>query len=133
MGSGTVLVVEDHHLVRDVIARSLGAAGFIVIEAENATSARAFVDSTTIDAAVLDIALTGDMNGLQLGHWIRYRYRLLPLVFVTGLSDWEMPAEVPLDQSTRLLRKPFGAREIAEAVRTMLVPRFGMGTLSKAE
>jgi two-component system OmpR family response regulator len=127
-----VLLVEDHRQVRQVMARALRNAGMTVIEAETAGGARDALDGVFIDAAVLDISLPGDMDGVQLGRWIRLRNRALPMIFVTGLTDWELPQDIPQDGHAVLLRKPFGAREIVAFVSRMLTPRFGESGLHPA-
>ena len=127
-----VLLVEDHRLVRHVMARALRGAGLVVIEAETAQRAREVLDGVHVDAAVLDVSLPGEMNGVQLGHWMRYRDPKLPMVFVTGLTDWEMRDAIPDDPLTRFLRKPFGARVIVDLVSSLLSPRHGIGGFQTA-
>lgn len=128
-----VLLVEDHHLVRHVVARSLRAAGFLVSEADNSDRASELVADATIDAAVLDVSLPGRMNGIQLGRWLRARQAALPLVFISGVTDWEIVDAIPDDPRSRFLRKPFGARVIVNLVSGLLADRYGMGTAQVAD
>lgn len=128
-----VLVVEDHQLVRHVVARSLRAAGYMVSEAGNSQRASEMVAEISIDAAVLDVSLPGNMNGIQLGRWLRSRQPGLPLVFMSGSSDWEVAEGIPDDPRSRFLRKPFGARVIVDLVSGLLSPRFGVGDMQQAE
>ncbi|MCX7380770.1 MAG: response regulator [Alphaproteobacteria bacterium] len=128
-----VLVVEDHHLVRHVIARSLRSAGFQVSEADHAERAAELLVDATIDAAVLDVSLPGSMNGIQLGRWLRARQAALPLVFISGMTDWEIVDAIPDDPRSRFLRKPFGARVIVDLVSGLLSDRYGMGAVQSAD
>lgn len=128
-----VLLVEDHHLVRHVIARSLRSAGFQVSEADHAERASELVVDASIDAAVLDVSLPGCMNGIQLGRWLRARQPALPLVFISGLTDWEIMDAIPDDPRSRFLRKPFGARVIVNLVSGLLSERYGMGAAQLAD
>ena len=121
-----ILLVEDHRQVRDVMARALRTAGFVVSEAEGAETARRIMGEERIDGAVLDISLGSDMNGLELGRWLRHCQPGIPIIFVTGLSEWELPEQAPQDGLTHMLRKPFGAREIVSFVAAMLAPRRGL-------
>ena len=125
-----VLLVEDHRLVRHVMARALRAAGYGVWEAENAGQA---LLPERVDAAVIDVSLPGGMNGLEFGRIARRRWAGMPIVFVTGLMDFELPEPVPQDRTTRLLHKPFGAREIVALVNALLTARFGRGDVPAAE
>ena len=127
-----VLVVEDHRLVRHVVARALRAAGHFVLEADSAEQALDVLDNAHIDAAVLDFSLPGDMNGLQLGRCMRYRDPRLPIVFVSGLTDWEIQDVIPTDPETRFLRKPFGARVIVDMVQGLLSARSGFSRVQPA-
>jgi two-component system cell cycle sensor histidine kinase/response regulator CckA len=118
--AGRILLVEDHRLVRHVIVRALRGAGFGVLEAENGDAARKVCEDVAFDAAVLDISLPGEMDGIALGRWIRRQHRLVPLVFVTGLTEWEMPTPQRGDPHVYFLRKPFGAKAIVEFVGAAL-------------
>jgi DNA-binding response OmpR family regulator len=118
--AGRVLLVEDHRLVRGVMVRALRSAGFGVLEAETGDAARQVVEDVSLDAAVLDISLPGEMDGIALGRWIRRRHALIPLIFVTGLTEWEMPTPTRGDPHVYFLRKPFGARAIIEFVGSAL-------------
>ena len=124
--------VEDHRLVRHVVARALRAAGHFVLEADSAEQALDVLDNAHIDAAVLDFSLPGDMNGLQLGRCMRYRDPRLPIVFVSGLTDWEIQDVIPTDPETRFLRKPFGARVIVDMVQGLLSARSGFSRVQPA-
>ena len=125
-----VLIVEDHAQVRDVVARALRAAGFATFEAKDAGEARALLEVVHVDAVVLDVALPGSLNGVQLGRWIRLRNTDVPLVFISGLTEWEIPEPIPTDAATRFLRKPFGARVIVDYVCNLLAPRLNLGALA---
>jgi DNA-binding response OmpR family regulator len=128
-----VLVVEDHRLVRHVMARALRGSGLVALEADTAAAARNLAGGVELDAAVLDITLPGEMNGAQLARWLRRRQPNLPLLFVTGLNEWDLPAEMLQDGRARLLRKPFGARTIVEFVSGLLGPRFGVDDMTAAD
>jgi DNA-binding response OmpR family regulator len=125
-----VLIVEDHVQVRRVVARALRAAGFATFEACDAGEARTLLEVSHVDAVVLDIALPGALNGVQLGRWIRFRNAKVPLIFITGLTEWEIPEPIPNDRLTRFLCKPFGARMIVDYVCNLLAPRFDVGVIS---
>ncbi len=121
-----VLLVEDHLQVRDVVARALRGAGYHVSAADSGVAAQAHAAAERVDAAVIDISLPGMMQGVGFGRWLRRLWGGVPIVFVTGLMDWEMPEPVPEDRATRLLRKPFGALEIVGLVNGLVRVRSGI-------
>ena len=60
-----ILLVEDEDLIRELYARQLTKAGFIVKNAVDGNSAIQQLSTDTFDLILLDIMLPG-MNGLQL-------------------------------------------------------------------
>jgi DNA-binding response OmpR family regulator len=128
-----VLLVEDHLQVRHVVARALRGAGYVVCEVGSGLAARERAEAERVDAAVIDISLPGEMHGVGFGRWLRRVWSGVPIVFVTGLMEWEMPEPVSQDVATRLLHKPFGALEIVGLVNGLVSARMGLGGISLAE
>jgi two-component system response regulator MprA len=87
--SGRVLVVEDDHGLRDVVARGLRVAGFEVITAADGTSALRTAAAARFDAVVLDIGLP-DGDGRDVCQAMRAAGTTAPVVFLTardGVAD----------------------------------------------
>ena len=61
----TVLVVDDESSIRDMLAISLDAAGYNVLQAENAQKAHALVIDKYPDLVLLDWMMPGT-SGLEL-------------------------------------------------------------------
>jgi two-component system cell cycle sensor histidine kinase/response regulator CckA len=122
-GPRHVLVVEDHAQVREVMGRALRMAGYVTMEAGNGAEARSLLEAVHVDAVVLDVALPDGLDGVQLGKWIRLRHPRIPIVFISGLLEWELSEPLPRDGVTRFLCKPFGARALIEEVRGLLAFR----------
>jgi DNA-binding response OmpR family regulator len=126
-----VLLVEDHLQVRHVVARALRGAGYEVCEVQSGGAAREQAALKRVDAAVIDISLPGEMQGVGFGRWLRQTWGEVPIVFVTGLMDWDMPEPVEQDAATRLLHKPFGAVEIVGLVNALVSGRSRVGGISR--
>jgi DNA-binding response OmpR family regulator len=62
----TIVVVENESLLRDLIARSLEAAGFSVSTAANASDAKRAVKAADPEACVVDIELGSLISRLHL-------------------------------------------------------------------
>jgi CheY-like chemotaxis protein len=120
-----ILIVEDHEAVRDVISRTLHKIGVVTIEAASVAECRGLLGSAMIDAAILDIALPGGGNGLELGELIRARCPLMPIIYISGLTEQELPGKLPRDPLTRFIRKPFGARVVIDFVTNLLAQPLG--------
>lgn len=82
-----ILVVEDEPLLRDLLAKSIEAAGFDVSTAANAADAKRVLKNSDPDAMVLDIELGPGPNGLDLAQVAARSYPSIGIVFLTNLPD----------------------------------------------
>jgi DNA-binding response OmpR family regulator len=115
---GTVLVVDDEPVVRDVVVRYLEQAGYKTLQAGDGKTARELLERETPSLVVLDLMLPGS-DGLALCGWIRARSQL-PVIMVTALAE-------EADRLTGLelgaddyLTKPFSPRELVARVNAVL-------------
>ena len=69
---GTVLVVDDEPVVRDVVVRYLEQEGYRTLQAGDGEMARELLERETPSLVVLDLMLPGT-DGLALCGWIRAR------------------------------------------------------------
>jgi two-component system OmpR family response regulator len=68
----TVVLVEDEHILRAILARYLRARGHVVVEATTASEAREVLASTVVDVLAIDINLPDD-TGWSVMRWLRER------------------------------------------------------------
>lgn len=103
----TVLVVEDDALLRDLIARALEGAAFVVETAASAADAKRAFGRLDPDAAVLDIELGPGPNGFDLAEVMREQSPHMAIVFLTNLPDPRFAARDPrgLPAGVAYLRK----------------------------
>ena len=103
-----VLLVDDEELVRQLLARVLGEAGFIVEEAAN--GAAALQAARRLDGAlsviVTDINMPV-MDGLEFA-------RMVPFLFITATMDPAVMNEIR--PPAQWLTKPFTPDAFLEAV-----------------
>jgi two-component system cell cycle sensor histidine kinase/response regulator CckA len=118
-GHGSVLLAEDQHHVRRVLAAGLAAQGYDVIEAADGTALmdryRAAADNLRL--LILDIDLP-QRSGLACLADIRAAGDHTPAILITGQIDAHL--EDNLDESTHLLRKPFRPNELADLATHLL-------------
>jgi DNA-binding response OmpR family regulator len=115
---GTVLVVDDEPIVRDVVVRYLEQEGYRTLQAADGETARSMLEQETPSLVVLDLMLPGT-DGLALCRWIRDRSEL-PVIMVTALgeeSDRLTGLEIGADD---YLTKPFSPRELVARVKAVL-------------
>jgi DNA-binding response OmpR family regulator len=115
---GTVLVVDDEPIVREVVVRYLRRDGFRTLEAGTGEEAREILESETPAAVVLDVMLPG-VDGLELCRWIRATSDT-PVVLLTARGE-EADRIVGLELGADdYVTKPFSPRELAIRVRNLL-------------
>ena len=115
-GTETILLVDDNHSLIAVTMRNLTALGYEVVPALNARSALAILASdAVVDLLFTDVVMPGGMSGPELAEAARRLRPGLRVLFTTGYAD------VSVDGSDRqVLRKPYGRRGLATAVRAVL-------------
>jgi len=115
---GSVLVVDDEPIVRDVVVRYLETAGFDTIEARDGLAARELLEQEMPTAVVLDLMMPR-MDGLELCRWIRARSDV-PVIMLTALGE-ETDRIVGLELGADdYVTKPFSPRELAVRVKAVV-------------
>ena len=123
----TILLVDDDDPVRGVTSAMLQDLGYLVRDVASGSEALAILGREPgIDLLLTDLVMSG-MNGTQLAAAARARYTELPIVFISGYVDQVGDALGPND---RLIRKPFTAADLHQAIEAELAAR--RGVLSKA-
>lgn len=109
-----VLVVEDEVLIRMDFADQLRAAGYETHEASNSAEAIAILElHPEIRAVFTDVQMPGDMDGLQLSHYVRERW---PPTVIVVCSANQLPSPDVLPSDASFVAKPFES----DAVDAML-------------
>ena len=120
-GSGTVMVVEDDPLVRNVSERTLRRAGFQVVAAASGDEAVRAVEAAETPPAlvVTDMVMPG-MGGLEVAQTLRARLPGLRVLYVSGYAKAGVgPRELAVPH-TAFLAKPFTAEALLGEVRALL-------------
>ncbi len=116
----TVLCIDDEEVVRNVVGRVLGAAGFEVMLAADALSGlELFGDrGRDIDALVVDASMPR-MNGREVVARVRRQRPELPILVISGHDDAQLQEQFA-GQDVALLKKPFLPDALRDAVRSLL-------------
>jgi DNA-binding response OmpR family regulator len=116
--AGTVLVVDDEPMVREVVARYLRLDGFRVHEAADGLAALDWLIAHRPDLVVLDIMLPG-ADGLTILRRLREKDDV-PVILLTARAE-EVDRVVGLELGADdYVVKPFSARELVARVRSVL-------------
>jgi two-component system, cell cycle sensor histidine kinase and response regulator CckA len=118
-GSGTILVVEDEDMVRNVAERALARHGYTVLTAAHGEEAlEVLAANGEIDLLVSDVVMP-TMDGPTLVRHARERFPDLPILFMSGYAEEQLRKSIDLDR-VHFLPKPFSVKQLAEAVRDVL-------------
>jgi CheY-like chemotaxis protein len=116
---GTVLVVDDEAMLRQLLSRTLSEAGYEVVEAENGETALRAVSGcrASLILVVTDISMPV-MSGIEFAREFRPLYPRVPILFITGREADSRPG--PGLAQDDLLLKPFGPDDFLDAVSRIL-------------
>ncbi len=115
-----ILIVEDELLIAKGLARKLKKLGYTVIDI--VTSGQAALDSITQqlpDLILMDIAIQGDMDGIETAGKIAENYNL-PVIYVTAYADDNTLERAGLTGSYGYILKPYKEREVHAAIQMAL-------------
>lgn len=118
MGTPRILVVEDDHGLRDLLARGLRARDFEVVTAVDGESALRSVDKPP-DAVVLDIGLP-DSDGRDVCQALRSRGVDAPVIFLTARQDVSDRLSGFASGGDDYLAKPFAFPELVARLEALL-------------
>ena len=114
----TVLVVDDEILVRMLFADELRAAGYRVMEADNAEEALDILHSgAEPDLLMTDIQMPGAHDGLALAHIAHRAHPDMKIVVVSG----NLPPSDD-DAADAMIAKPCLPEKLLAAVSALLSP-----------
>lgn len=113
-----LLVVDDHHEIRDLVSRFMSKHGFRVSTARDGSEMRKVLESNAIDLVVLDVMLPGE-DGLILCRDLRAKSNI-PIVMLTAMGE-ETDRIVGLEMGADdYVPKPFNPRELLARVKAVL-------------
>lgn len=120
-GTETILLAEDDDLVRNLAARTLQRAGYVVIEARDGEEAVALFKehAEEIEAAILDVIMPR-MGGREAYDHMRSIRPGLKAFFASGYSENAVHTNFVLDEDLTLLQKPFAPNDLLHTLRKVL-------------
>ena len=117
-GSGTVLLVEDDPLVREMSLQMLQEIGYTVIEAETPEHALEICadDEVQIDMILTDVVMPG-MNGKELVAVIESLRPGLKVLFMSGYTSDLVAQRGVVDEGRHFIQKPFDMHSLAGKIK----------------
>lgn len=109
---GTILVVDDQAVVRDVVRIALESAGYHVLEAATPTDALAFArEEPSIDLVMADVVMP-EMDAFELAERIAAELPHVPVLYTSGYTDAR--------DEGHFIQKPFTPSELVAKVQEIL-------------
>jgi len=120
---GTVMIVDDSQMVRKQVARTLLAAGFVVVEAQDGADALVQLESAIPAPAliVLDVNMP-KMGGIEFLQSLRGRgpgVVMPPIVMLTTEGDPKLMQQAKALGAKGWIIKPFRSEMLLAAVQKL--------------
>lgn len=120
-GRGTVLVVDDETIVRDVAKALLEASGFGVLTAVNGRDAIEVFASHSAEIAVVLLDLTmPDLGGEQVFREMHAMQPEVPVLLCSGYSEEDIMGRFPSKGLAGFIQKPFESSTLIRKLRSIL-------------
>ncbi len=120
MDNLNILIVEDEVIIAETLQEMLRELGHLNSQrCKRWQEAEALIKSDQFDLAILDINLSGEQEGIQLGHLCAKLG--LPYFFLTSYSDRKTIMEAKVAKPGNYVIKPFSPEEIMVAIELSLL------------
>ena len=116
-GHGTILVMDDEKMVRDVVTRMLASLGYQVVLAGDGAEAieiykQAHDTDQSISAAIMDLTIPGGMGGEQAAREILALDKDAKLIVSSGYSNDPVMADFREYGFCAAIQKPYRSEEL---------------------
>jgi CheY-like chemotaxis protein len=115
-----VLVADDEELVRTLIGRVVAEYAETVELAAGGREALLALEASDFDLVVTDIRMP-IVDGLAVVRWLKANRPKTRIIAITGFAGSDTEQAIAA-LGAELLYKPFGARELREAIERALSP-----------
>jgi CheY-like chemotaxis protein len=113
-GALTVLLVDDETFLRRIAARMIADMGFRVLEAESGDQAQGILRTEAVDILFTDIAMPGQLDGVQLAVWTSAHLPQVRIILATGYLDDQ--SRLTIETHWQVLEKPYRRDELSRAL-----------------
>lgn len=116
-----IMTVDDSASVRAMIADTLKAEGYEVVEAEDGQDALNKLADKSVDVIISDINMP-NMNGIELIREVRKdaANKFLPIIMLTTESSPQQKQEGKDAGATGWIIKPFKADKLVSAIKRVI-------------
>ncbi|MDZ4676548.1 MAG: response regulator [Oligoflexia bacterium] len=113
-----ILLVDDDYEFRVTLKEALQAAGFVVTDVADATTARKLLWKSKYSAVVSDIRMP-KVNGIEFLHQVR-KFNSVPFILMSGFSEIMADSEALEIGANGFVAKPFRAEELFNVLKNCI-------------
>jgi CheY-like chemotaxis protein len=114
----SILIVEDHPLLKWLTVDLVADAGFVALQASNADEAVAILESRSDIALVLtSVRMSGSMDGLEFAHAVRNRWPSIKIIVASGRVR---SPELDLPIGSGFFSKPYDSKAMISEIRSLI-------------
>ena len=117
-----ILIIDDHTPTRHMLRQALERAGYEVVEATDGRAGIQLQHATLADVIITDI-LMPEQEGLETIRELRRDFPTTKIIAISGggqLGNYNFLTIAEHLGARRVLQKPFGLREMLDAVEEIL-------------
>ena len=118
----SIVVVDDDHLVRDLLVQFLCLRGYRAVGVKDGTGALKMVEDTPPDAILLDLVMP-EMSGADVLRSLREKEYQGGIILMTGSHNEELLEEAWALNPQEVLVKPIDLERLLTAIQLVLVCR----------
>ncbi|MCP4400353.1 MAG: PAS domain S-box protein [bacterium] len=120
MEKPTILIVEDEFIVAMDLQAHLEALGYSVSGSVNSgENSIQHVQKTGVDLVLMDIILTGKMDGIEAASQIRSRFHI-PVIYITANTNPRIFEQARVTEPFGFIIKPFSEQELQANIEMAL-------------
>jgi two-component system response regulator PilR (NtrC family) len=120
--NGTILVVDDEDIMREILEALLAREGYQVRLASTGEEGLDIAKTTPLDAAIVDVMMPG-MDGMALLEELRRLDEDLPVVMITAFASVETAIAAMKRGAFDYITKPFKNDEVLVVIRNAVERR----------
>jgi len=100
--------------LRRIAARMIADLGIRVLEAESGDQAQGILRTEAVDILFTDIAMPGQLDGVQLAVWTSANLPKVRIILATGYLDDQ--SRLTIDRHWQVLEKPYRRDDLSRAL-----------------
>ncbi|RPI79548.1 MAG: response regulator [Desulfobacteraceae bacterium] len=127
-----ILIVDDDSSTRELVSKMVSLYDYDAFPAEDAFKALDILDQMSFDVVITDLQMPG-MDGWELAKKIKERTEDIPVILMTGANEEMVRGKIGRSSVDVVIFKPFGLKEIQEAIEDTFELRIGLTTLRQAQ